>query len=426
MNRTTHLALGLGPEPARSSAGYGPSVAPWGFREAISSRGVNLCDFTTNRPPCRSAGPKAARCLRSVLGLGLVWCISACDDTAPTGWTDAARSGSAADAGAPPSTAIDARSVPDAEPARDSGSSRDHRPDSETPDSGRADAGLTIRLIAASETDPQIVDVLGLHHVAIGPESLRTDRLFLFYPGSGAAAQEYKSLIERAAVLGYHAIGLAYMNETPVNVLCRGPGEDCHGAVRREILLGVDQSPLVAIDSHNGAFARLERLLAHLDRIAPDEGWGRFLAGSQVAWARVTVSGHSQGGGHAAYTARLHAVARVVIFSGTEPAQWTEATDFATPSDRMFGFAHRLEPIYSPIVSSWRNLGLPGQPTTVDGTIPPHSLTHQLYTEHENCPGDPSSNGYYHNCHCADAWMPFLSDGTPWFQPVWDHLLAVP
>lgn len=187
-----------------------------------------------------------------------------------------------------------------------------------------------------------------------------------------------------------------------------------------------DESDLVEVDAENGVFHRLERLLAHLETLAPDEDWSRYRnASGAVRWNRVLVSGHSQGAGHAAFIARLHRVARAVLFSGTEPAPWTQAGDFATPGADFFGLAHFLEPIYPPIQASWDNIGIPGNPTSVDGVSAPYGGSHQLGTAREDCTGDPESNGFYHNCHCVDGWMPPpLLDGTPAFQPAWDHLFA--
>ena len=291
----------------------------------------------------------------------------------------------------------------------------------------RGEEPLVVRLVAASATDPAIDDVIGVHHVAIGPAGQRIGRLLLFLPGTTATPQQYATLIERAATLGHHAIGLAYVNEVPVNALCAGMGASgCHEQVRREILFGTDESDLVDVDADNGVFHRLERLLAHLETLAPDEGWSRYRdANAAVRWNRVLVSGHSQGAGHAAFISRLYRVARAVLFSGTEPAPWTQAGDFATPGADFFGFAHRLEPIYAPIQASWDNIGIPGDPTSVDGVSAPYGGSHQLETAREDCTGDPESNGFHHNCHCVDGWMPLPQpDGTPAFQPVWDHLFA--
>ncbi|MGI9591207.1 MAG: BPSS1187 family protein [Myxococcota bacterium] len=287
---------------------------------------------------------------------------------------------------------------------------------------------LTVRLIPASDTGPGIEDVNGVHHVALGPPETRLGRLLVFLPGTTAEPQFYSLLIERAATLGYHAIGLSYKNELAVNALCFGMGASgCHEQVRREVLFGGDESDLVDVDRANSLFNRLEALLDHLEALAPEEDWEIFReASGRVRWPLVLVSGHSQGAGHAAFIGRLQRVARAVLFSGTEPASWTQAGDFATPGQDYFGFAHVLEQSYAPILRSWDQIGLPGEPTSVDGAAPPFGGSHQLETATEECTGDPTSNGFYHNCHCADDWMPFLPDGTPLFQEVWDHLFAPP
>lgn len=285
---------------------------------------------------------------------------------------------------------------------------------------------VTVRLIPASDTGPAIDDINGVHHVALGPPEDRQGRLLVFLPGTTAEPQYYSVLIEHAASLGYHAIGLTYKNELAVNGVCAGLGATgCHEDVRREILFGTDLNDVVQVDVANSLFNRLEALLRHLETLAPDEGWETFRDGSgRVRWSFVVVSGHSQGAGHTAFIGRLHRVARAVLFSGTEPAPWTQAGDFATPAADYFGFVHLLEASYTPIQSSWDNIGVPGAPTSVDVLPPPFDGSQQLLTAREDCTGDPTSNGFYHNCHCADDWMPYRPDGTPVFEEVWDHLFA--
>ena len=92
----------------------------------------------------------------------------------------------------------------------------------------------TVRLIAASATDQAVSDVIGVHHIAIGEEEVRMGRLFVFLPGTLASPQDYALLIERAARLGYHAIGLSYVNTLPVSGICLGLGAtECHETARR-------------------------------------------------------------------------------------------------------------------------------------------------------------------------------------------------
>lgn len=280
-----------------------------------------------------------------------------------------------------------------------------------------------VRLIAASSTDPAIADINGVHHVAIGQPEDRIGRLFLYLPGTTASPQAYTQLIERSAALGYHAIGLSYVNELAVNAVCSGMGASgCHEFVRREVILGVDLSPLVDVDLDNSIFNRLDRLLAHLEGIFPNEGWDTYRDPSgQIRWDRVVVSGHSQGAGHAAFIGKLERVARVVLFAGTEPAPWTSSGTFATPAADYYGFVHAMEPFFTGFQMSWDNLGIPGAPTFVDGVLPPFAFSQQLQTSNLDCVGN------FHGCPCVDGRMPPpLPDLTPFFQYVWDHLLALP
>jgi len=151
----------------------------------------------------------------------------------------------------------------------------------------------------------------------------------------------------------------------------------------------------------------------------PREGWEAYLFDDgQPRWERIAVAGHSQGGGHAAMTAKLVVVERAILFNATEPMPWTMA-NFVTPSTRLFGFVHTLEPIYTPISRSWDNLRLPGRLTSVDGASPPFGGSHRLPTGEDVCRGERSSPGFHHNCTVLDESFPFQADGkTPLFQAI--------
>ena len=285
-----------------------------------------------------------------------------------------------------------------------------------------------IRQIAASATDANIDDVIGIHQIAIGNVTDRLGRLLVFLPGTTAPPQFYSQLIEGAAHQGFHSIGLAYENAEAVNVLCAGMGASgCHEMVRREIIWGTDETSLVDVDFDNSIVNRLDRLLAHLEILAPNEGWDAYRDPSgAIRWDTILVAGHSQGAGHAAFIARFERVSRAVLFSGTEPAPWTQAVDFVTPASAFWGFGHELEGLFGFFQSSWDNIGIPGTPTSVDGTIAPFGTSQQLTTANSACTGDPTANGFYHNCHCVDGFMPPpLPDGTPFYQSVWDELFRL-
>lgn len=289
-----------------------------------------------------------------------------------------------------------------------------------------ASACVAVREVPPPETGVGI-DVRSGDHVVAVPvlPQLRIGKLLVFFPGTGARPDQYTDFLARAALHGYHAVGLDYENSRAINFeVCPGQPEQCYEDARLEILTG-QESPYVEpdVDVTNSAFNRLARLLEHEAAQHPEEGWDAFLVSGEPRWDRITVGGHSQGGGHAAMTAKLHTVDRVLLFGGTEPRAWT-LEPFATPADRFVGLVHQQEPIRPGIVLSWENLGVPGQPTEIAIEAPANG-SHRLVTTVTDCGGDPASNAYFHNCYIVDGWMPPpASDGTPAFAAVWDYMLT--
>jgi pimeloyl-ACP methyl ester carboxylesterase len=283
------------------------------------------------------------------------------------------------------------------------------------------------RVIPAPATDPAIEQTIGDHIAAVKSGS-RLGRLLVFFPGTGARPDQYSLFLRHAAGLGYHVVGLSYDNRYAVNWdLCpgAGPASGCHEDVRIEILTGIESgySP-PDVDPVNSAYYRLVRLLQYLAANFPSEDWQSFLDGEALEWGLITTAGHSQGGGHAAMTARLHTLAGALLFDATEPMPWTAHAGFATPAERFFGFAHHGEPIFDPIVLSWENLAMPGALTDVDDVAPPYGGAHRLATASTECRGDPTSNGFHHNCPVVDEFLPLDAEGVPIFVPVWDTMLA--
>jgi len=286
---------------------------------------------------------------------------------------------------------------------------------------------VVTRVIVPSHTSPAIVPTVGDHFVALGPAVSRIGTLLVYYPGTQGRPDQYSALLRRAAALGYHAIGLAYDNTASINFdICPGQPETCHEDARLEILLGIESgySP-PNVNPENAVFERLFRLLQYLNQRWPDEGWGAYLETSgALEWSRIAFGGHSQGGGHAAMTAKLHSVARVLLFDATEPVAWTTAV-LETPSDRFFGFVHAREPLYEPITTSWENLRIPGVLTSTDAALAPYN-SHRLSTAVLVCNGPPTDPAYYHNCPVVDDFLPLTDSGVPQFQPVWDYMLTAP
>lgn len=280
------------------------------------------------------------------------------------------------------------------------------------------------RDIAPATVDPDSTAWLEPHVVAIDPSATQTGYLFVHLAGSFGRPDNSLLILERAARRGFHAIGLRYPNSWTVNDLCDGSGDaDCFEKVRREIFDGTDRTPLVTIPLPDCLEHRLFALLSYLHDAYPDEGWDRFLDGTQPAWARIVLSGHSQGGGHAALLGQLHKTARVAMFAapsdydGTSRlmANWVSRRGL-TGTDRYFGFSH-VRDAFQLRVASWQLMGLEefGAPVLVDDSMPPYLGAHALFTDAE-----PARPGEEHGSVVTDRNTPKRPDGSPVFDVVWD------
>ncbi len=290
------------------------------------------------------------------------------------------------------------------------------------------------REIAPRTTDPTI-DISLESHVAINPNPwvAAGGKLFVFFPGTGALPTHYRLILRTGAERGYHTIGLNYPNDAAVGVLCDSSDDpDCQWSVRREIITGVDTSSLVDVNAANSIVNRLQKVLSYLDAQYPEEGWGQYLTDGAVDWSGVEVAGHSQGGGHAAAIAKLHAVFRAVYFSS--PADWSTLDDApppwvsqsgATDGSRQYGFTHVQDATVpsAHLTVTWSALGLGafGAPVSVDNVNAPYGNSHQLATN-----AVPHHNGGgalpYHAATVLDAATPLTGTDTPLYAPVWIYL----
>jgi hypothetical protein len=261
-------------------------------------------------------------------------------------------------------------------------------------------------------------------------------RLFVMLPGTGGIPRNYRTIVRTGAGRGYHSIGLTYPNAVTVGDLCAGTTDpDCTGNTRREIITGENLSSVVAVDVTNSIVMRLTLLLTSLNRTYPTEGWGQYLKNGAVDWSLVTVAGHSQGSGHAAYMAKLYSLDRSVMFSGpsdvptagSSAAKWFSLPN-VTPVSRQYGFTHiddELVP-YALVRNNWNAIGLEPvgtAPALVDGFTAPYGGAHKLYTA-----ASPSALGIQvnstprHNATAVDVITPTDAQGLPLYAPVWTYL----
>jgi hypothetical protein len=274
-------------------------------------------------------------------------------------------------------------------------------------------------------------------HIAINPSPTVTakGRLFVMLPGTSAVPRTYQFVVRTGPPRGYHAIGLNYPNEDTIVSLCAGSADpECNGKARREVITGADVSPVVNVNSANSITGRLVALLTYLNATYPTEGWGQFLSGGQPRWDLITAAGHSQGGGHAGYLAKLVSLDRAVMFSAPgEPGtsagvavQWASLPNI-TPPSRQYGFTHfaDTQALYSAVTTNWTAIGLGslGGIVSVDAGTAPFTGTHQLTTSAAPNPNPTGPTAApTHGAPVVDAVTPLDSQGQPLFRPVWIYL----
>jgi hypothetical protein len=293
----------------------------------------------------------------------------------------------------------------------------------------------TERDIVPALTNAALTDNLSAHF-AINPVSATAKgRLFVMLPGTGAVPRFYRLVVRAGAARGYHSIGLTYPNDETVGGICAGSTRpDCAGEVRREIITGNDISNLVTITAANSITGRLVSLLTYMQSTYPNEGWGQYLVNGQPNWSAITMAGHSQGSGHAAYMAKLYTLDRMVMFSGPSdtgngtgsPAPWISLPN-ATPPSRQYGFTHQgdeLVPLVL-VTFNWGQLGLGafGAPVSVDGSAAPYGDRRQLTTSIP-IPLSPLSpaTAPQHGGTVVDVVTPLAANGEPLYLPVWSYM----
>ena len=278
------------------------------------------------------------------------------------------------------------------------------------------------------DTDSRIKEWTEPHWVAINPNVPPNGRLLAFFAGSFVKADRLKSFLHCAASLGYLAINLRYPNSWTVGDLCRQSEDpECHAAVRREIAEGIPAQGQLGLGAGDSIVTRLTMLLRWLEKRQPEQGWGDFLTHRGLHWGNIVLAGHSQGSGHAAFLAKRHRVARVVMLGGPadfclttdSPAPWL-GSDSKTPVEKFFGFSHERDQSFVRTDLAWEVLGLGkmGLPVNVDGEEPPYNGSHRLYTDLD------LANDRFHASVATDGATPRSVRGEPVYEPVWRYLLG--
>lgn len=312
---------------------------------------------------------------------------------------------------------------------------RDHRParlasSSSTADYNAGDSGVTVHSVRPSQADPSVTgpDAPSLAMFARGSKASAV--LVVFLPGTGGDPSCCTLFLRRAVSLGYRAIGLTYDNQTAVGARCLD-NLRCFGTVRWNVFDGSHPSAYSYLPPRDGIKDRLASLLAYLAARYPGEGWARFLRAGEPVWSSIVISGHSQGGGEAAFIGSVRRMRGVATLSSPpdtdlshQPATWLASVAHGrTALDKFVGFVHSGDPFYSRIVADWNamQLGSLGPLTSGDTTRSPYGHTHELIS---SAPLPPVILAA-HDSTAVDTATPKCPDGSPEYAPVWGYMLEV-
>jgi acetyl esterase/lipase len=193
--------------------------------------------------------------------------------------------------------------------------------------------------VKPSDTDARITRFDNPHYVVFNRSTPSSADLFVHMVGTGGVAANRTEYLAIVAAQGYRVISLSYNNTPAVVARCpRQADAACSGDFRRERLFGENVSAAIDDRPEESIINRLVKLLQHLDREHPGEGWASYLGGDGPDWERIAFGGHSQGAGMAAYLARQKKVARVVLLSGPTDFLMDRSRD--PRSARPFGGSH--------------------------------------------------------------------------------------
>jgi len=256
-------------------------------------------------------------------------------------------------------------------------------------------ASLLVREVRAKDTDPNIQWELFRHFTYFNPSCSSRNTLLVHLPGTSDEPESTTLFPSLAANCGFHVINLKYPNNngSAYGACGSSTDSDCYLNFRKEILEGIDYSGDVAVDQTNSIFNRMLKLLEYMSANYPDEGWEQYLINSEIDWSKIIMSGHSQGGGHAAVIAIDHPIKRILMFASPNDysdffgvaADWTNL-QAAVPDSAYYGFINYYDQILGNTLwqySTWANLGISnfGDTVNVDEVSAPYNQSHQLYTK---------------------------------------------
>ena len=274
--------------------------------------------------------------------------------------------------------------------------------------------------VAPSDTDPAIKRFTEDNVVLFKRDVAPKANLLVYFSGTRGTPASGSLFLEAGADAGYRVIGLEYDDGVSVPETCgKNPDAACADRFRQERVFGRDVSNDIDDLPAESIVNRLTKLLQYLDAHHHDERWGQYLRRGAPNWSRIAVSGHSQGGGMAAYMAKKEKVARVIILSGAWDrveatkvwAPWVTSPS-ATPLDRWYAAYHQRESRADAMRLAYVALKIP--PSHVRAlALPPNP-------EFKASPGAD----LYHGSMVSARTTPRDANGEPAYAADWAFMLG--
>ncbi len=283
----------------------------------------------------------------------------------------------------------------------------------------------------ARDTDPDIDNRNQNHLSFYNPSCESNGTLLIHLVGSFDNPNSTMLFPSLAANMGYHVVSIEYPNQRSAKGICGDSNDrECFYNFRKEIIDGIDLNPDINVNESNSIINRIKKLLIYMDENFENQNWSSFLQGDSINWKKTIVSGHSQGGGHAALIAKEHDVKRIIMFAAPNDysdvlntqAEWTLRAS-QTPDSAYFGFNNLNDRVVNfwKQKEGWDNIGMSsfGDTINVDINESPYSDSHQLYTNF-----DITGAGANHSSMILDRRLPLDQNGNPIFEEVWEYLLT--
>jgi hypothetical protein len=287
------------------------------------------------------------------------------------------------------------------------------------------------QLIAPSSTGA--VDDIGLgkhHHVYIPSEAKRSsDAIVVFLPGTTWPASYYEQFLHTSADLGLVTIGLAYdwSNRSITEVNYNADLNDkLWGDIHEAVVNGgkwpeakwKTDAPTQDVSTQNSVVYRLHALLHYCGLSSA------LLSDGNINWNQIVIAGHSQGGVHAWFMAKIFSVQALLSFSGEgeHNAAWV-SPEFATPWEKLRLVTHSKDELGIQVsLTNVRKMNFDAKRSCQSaGEAVPSSCSFIVLTEAVT-PRRLDKLHPYHESTALDEQTP-LQGAVPQLLPLWQSLL---